>query len=144
MITFRLRILRTNSDFCLIQHEQFGFYNRAEVFTARYGLSPYTTQTRFFSKGLIHCNEQTKQSANGIYSWHPVPENGYIHCISDLLLTASLLWNAVITKATWWRVKELENLITEFQLLLSTDNKLNIICRSNFVIDISWVLHAAG
>jgi hypothetical protein len=28
VITFRLCVLRTNSDFCLIQSQQFGFYNR--------------------------------------------------------------------------------------------------------------------
>jgi len=28
--------LRTNSDFCLTQHQMIGFYNRDEVFTARY------------------------------------------------------------------------------------------------------------
>jgi len=28
VITFRLCVLRTNSDFCLTQHEEFGFYNR--------------------------------------------------------------------------------------------------------------------
>jgi len=30
--------LRTNSDLCHLQHELIGFYNRDEVFTARYGL----------------------------------------------------------------------------------------------------------
>jgi len=28
LIAFRLLVLRTNSDFCLIQHQQFCFYNR--------------------------------------------------------------------------------------------------------------------
>jgi len=30
--------LRTNSDLCHLQHKLIGFYNRDEVFTARYGL----------------------------------------------------------------------------------------------------------
>jgi hypothetical protein len=30
--------LGTNSNFCPIQHKLIGFYNRDEVFTARYGL----------------------------------------------------------------------------------------------------------
>jgi len=29
LITFRLWVLRTNSDICLIQHKQFGFYNQS-------------------------------------------------------------------------------------------------------------------
>ena len=29
---------RTNSDLCHLQHKLIGFYNRDEVFTARYGL----------------------------------------------------------------------------------------------------------
>ena len=34
---------------------------------------------------LSRCNEQIIQSADGIYSWRLVHENGYIHCISYLL-----------------------------------------------------------
>ena len=83
-------------------------------------------------------------TANGIYSWNLVPENGYINRFFDLLLKSLLLWKAVITIATCWRVKELDNLITEFQLLLRTNSNLNITGRSNFVIDISWIVHAVG
>jgi len=31
MITFRLCVLRTNSDLCHLQHKLIGFYNRDEI-----------------------------------------------------------------------------------------------------------------
>ena len=39
--------LRTNGNFCPIQNKLIGFYNRDEVFTARYGLIPYIKQIMF-------------------------------------------------------------------------------------------------
>jgi hypothetical protein len=54
MITWNLCVLcgsRTNSKFCLIEHQNISVYNQdGEVFTARYGLSPYITELRFVFK----------------------------------------------------------------------------------------------
>jgi len=47
--------LRTNSDFCLTQHERTGFVSlQWRVFTVLYTLSPYIIQARFAFEGLNH------------------------------------------------------------------------------------------
>jgi len=50
LITFRL--CYQNKQGLLPYTTVTGFYNRRAVFTARYGLSPYTTQIRFVFKGI--------------------------------------------------------------------------------------------
>jgi len=44
--------LTTNSDYALHNISRLVLYNRRRVFTARYALSPYTTQTRLDFKRL--------------------------------------------------------------------------------------------